>query len=87
MKHRFIAFFLIFLPLISASAKTNAVPLPTFKEDFSKPLALKTVGRGNCSVTGGVLVSKDAYACFGNPELTDYSIEFKARTPEQEEQV
>jgi len=62
--------------------------LPSFKDDFSVAgQTLKIVGRGECTVENGVLVSKDAYACFGNPEWRNYSISFKARAPEDAEQV
>lgn len=60
----------------------------TFKQDFSdSSIPLKTVGRGENSIRNGVLLSRDAYACFGDTKLTDYSFQFKARTPKHEEQV
>ena len=58
------------------------------KEEFTNPgLELKTIGRGENVIQNGVLLSKDAYVCFGEPSWTNYSMEFKARTPESEEQV
>jgi hypothetical protein len=69
------------------SCLADAQPYP-FTEDFSRSdLVLKTVGRGENGIENGVLTSKDAYVCFGNPQWKDYTVEFRARTPEQEEQV
>jgi hypothetical protein len=88
MKKRFIVLFHIFLFITGVPNDINADTISPFKEDFSKTNpALKIVGRGNCGVSNGVFVSKDAYACFGKPEFANYTIEFKARTPEHEEQV
>ncbi len=48
---------------------------------------LNTIGRGECSTANGVLKSKDSYACFGEPNGSDYTITFKARSPKDAEQV
>ena len=60
----------------------------SFLEDFSNTDSkLNTIGRGVCKVENGVLKSKDSYTCFGNPEWKNYKISFKARVPENAEQV
>lgn len=59
-----------------------------FKTDFSNAsIPLKTIGRGSNRIENGVLISKDAYACFGNADWKNYSISFKARAPKGAEQV
>lgn len=65
-----------------AGAQTAA-----YKQDFSQPQKLKVVGRGECEIVDGVFRSKDAYACFGDHQLKDYSVTFKARAPKNAEQV
>lgn len=60
----------------------------TWTNDFSNAEeTLKTVGRGTCSITGTVFRSKGSYALFGNPEWKNYSFSFKARAPQNAEQV
>lgn len=44
-------------------------------------------GKGICSIENGVLLTKDAYALFGEESWTDYEIKFSARTPLTEKQV
>lgn len=59
-----------------------------WRNDFSDGgEILKTVGRGECSIKNGVFRSKGSYACFGNPEWTNYTMSFKARAPQEAEQV
>lgn len=66
----------------------QAQETPSMKYDFAKAgEALKTVGRGTCVVKDGVLTSKDAYVCFGNPEWRNYTVTFRARAPKEAEQV
>lgn len=48
---------------------------------------LNKVGRGECSIADGVFRSKGSYACFGNPEWKNYTMSFKARAPQEAEQV
>ena len=58
------------------------------KNDFSHSgQSLKVIGRGSCKVENGVLKSKDAYVCFGDPQWSNYVISFKARAPRSAEQV
>ena len=60
----------------------------TWTNDFSNTgETLKVVGRGTCSIADNVFRSKGSYALFGNPEWTNYSFSFKARAPEDAEQV
>ncbi len=60
----------------------------SLSENFSDSRStLTTVGRGQCTVKGGSLFAKDAYALFGKPEWKDYTMTFKARTPKEEDQV
>ncbi len=44
-------------------------------------------GRGLIQVRQGVLSAKDAWASFGQSGWRDYEVSFKARTPENEDQV
>lgn len=48
---------------------------------------VEKVGRGQAEVKQGFLVSKDAYAVFGQQDWKDYEIQFNARTPANESQV
>jgi len=48
---------------------------------------LSLVGRGECRIENGVFKSKDAYGCFGDQNLKDYTVTFKARAPKDAEQV
>ena len=59
-----------------------------WKTDFSNQQeVLKTIGRGECGIIDGVFHSKGSYACFGNPEWRNYTMSFKARAPQEAEQV
>ncbi len=59
-----------------------------FKENFSNPSTLiNTIGRGNCKIVDSVFKSKDAYASFGKLEWKNYSIQFRARAPQNADQV
>lgn len=56
--------------------------------DFSQDRqSLKTVGRGICKVENGVLKSKDAYVCLGDPAWKNYRVTFRCRAPHDAEQV
>lgn len=56
----------------------------TFSDSQSK---LTIIGRGNCRIENGVFLSKDAYACFGDQEMKNYTFTFRARAPKDAEQV
>jgi beta-galactosidase len=52
---------------------------PLLKEDFgSSAVALRRVGRGECLVRDGVLLTKDAYACYGDSGWRNYEFGFRA---------
>jgi len=56
--------------------------------DFSdKTEKLNIIGRGECCIIDGVFRSERAYACFGDPQLENYTFSFKARAPKKAEQV
>lgn len=60
----------------------------SWSHDFSTPgEILKTVGRGECRVAGGVFTSRGAYALFGEKEWKNYEMTFRARAPKDAEQV
>lgn len=48
---------------------------------------LSVTGKGDCRIENGVLKSKNAYACFGNPDWANYRITFKARASKDADQV
>jgi hypothetical protein len=79
---------LVFSALLISNTVT-AQQFPEIKENFSNPAnaGIKMIGRGECKVNDGVLKSKDAYVCFGNSDWKNYRITFKARVPEDAEQV
>lgn len=59
-----------------------------YTENFdNKTSNLSIVGRGDCKIEDGVLKSKDAYVSFGNNDMKDYRVTFKARAPKDAEQV
>jgi beta-galactosidase len=56
--------------------------------DFNSPqLKYEKIGRGEITVAGTVLTSKDAYAAFGENSWANYEIAFSARVPETADQV
>jgi len=84
MKKKFIVLYL-FIFAISNIATAQSFSL---KENFSTPQqTIKVIGRGACAIENGILSSKDAYACFGDSDWKNYSVSFKARAPEDAEQV
>lgn len=59
-----------------------------YRNDFSNPKEkLVTIGRGSTLVNNGVLESKGNYALFGAQGMKNYSVSFRALTPQSEEQV
>jgi beta-galactosidase len=87
--HRFFLYILysaIFLVLMCNTVK--AQPVYGSKESaglFNSKYVIK--GKGICSIENGVLLTKDAYALFGEESWADYEIRFSARTPVTEKQV
>jgi beta-galactosidase len=57
-------------------------------ERFDNPKNKQVItGRGAVTVEQGVLKSKDAYASFGDANMENYELSFKARTPAKEKEV
>ncbi len=84
MKNFYTVFWTAVCLLISLSGYAQS----GWKNNFSdQGEILKTVGRGECSIADGVFRSKGSYACFGNPEWKNYTMSFKARVPQEAEQV
>ena len=74
--------------IFSISLVTQAQQNNKWNNDFSDASeSLKTVGRGSCAINDGVFRSHGSYALFGSPEMKDYSFSFRARVPEDAEQV
>lgn len=75
-------FFCLFV--ISASAMSAG----DYINDFSDSgINLSKVGRGECQIAGGVLRTKGAYALLGDGSWKDYTLSFRARVPEDADQV
>lgn len=70
------------------AAEANAQPAAGSKESgtvFNTSYDVK--GRGGCRLAKGLLITKDAYAEFGDSSWADYEINFRARMPATEKQV
>lgn len=84
MKNLYIIFLTVACLLVSSFGYAQS----EWKNNFStQGEVLKTVGRGECSISDGVFHSKGSYACFGKPEWKNYTMSFKARAPQEAEQV
>lgn len=84
MKKIYTAFWAAACLLLSSSGYAQ----PEWKNNFSNQgEELKTVGRGECKIEDGVFRSIGSYACFGNPEWKNYTLSFKARAPQDADQV
>jgi len=82
MKYKTLMIFLFFGSMLFG--QNNLLFEETFTNenvDFVK------VGKGDCYVEGGRLISREAYASLGNPEWNNYRFSFEAKVPETEEQV
>jgi len=79
----YIALILIFvLGLSSSHAQLKISPKDNFEATgFTK------VGKGVCFVNDGTLISRDAYASFGNTDWKNYHVSFEAKVPSSEELV
>ena len=70
------------LGLTEIHAQINISLAETFENTgFSK------IGKGDCYIDNDILVSRDAYASFGNANWKNYRISFEAKVPSTEEQV
>ncbi|MES2277877.1 MAG: glycoside hydrolase family 2 TIM barrel-domain containing protein [Bacteroidota bacterium] len=84
IKHLFTAI------LLSTLSLANLYAQDKFKlnENFDAPGAkYQKTGRGECTIANGVLTTKDAYLGFGENSWKDYEIKFRARVPQNAEQV
>lgn len=76
------------ITLVAFMTAGNLFPANKLTEKFdNSQMNLTTIGRGINKVENGVLKSKDAYVAFGDKELKDYTVTFRARTPKNAEQV
>lgn len=76
--------------MLAAVTSLSAVAddMKAYRNDFSDPNEkFVTVGRGSTAISDGMLVSRDNYALFGTPDMKNYSVTFRARTPRNQEQV
>lgn len=77
----FTALSILFVSNTRAQDVTSSGASSAFKGTF------QTRGRGICEMNNGVLKTKDAYASFGDENMSDYEATFRACTPKEEEQV
>jgi beta-galactosidase len=68
---------LSFFSLTKVHAQTDL----KINEPF-KSLKYEKIGRGECTAHDSILMTKDAYAAFGENSWTDYEIKFRARVPQ-----
>lgn len=80
---RFVSVIIVFL--MSLGAYTSFAQ--SYFNNFTQPEEFIEVGRGNCEISEGVFKSEGSYGLFGDSDLKDYSVSFKARTPMGAEQV
>ena len=79
---------LLLTAILFNQSTVMAQPNTVLQDDFSDSgKNLNIIGRGCCVIENGVFRSKDSYACFGDQNLKDYSVTFKARAPKDAEQV
>ena len=79
--------YLIILFLLTVGLTKSAAQIKISPGNNFENLAYKKIGKGECSISDGILVSRDAYASFGNAEWQNYRMSFEARVPKTEEQV
>ena len=82
MKHltKIIIVFFIALGTLTSFAQS-------YFNNFSRTEHFLEIGRGKCEISDGCFKSKGSYGCFGSPDRKNYSVSFKARAPEEAEQV
>lgn len=86
--NKFIFLFAGGLCLLAGSKELQAQSNFSVEENFEKPgRQYEKIGRGLCRIAGGVLKTRNAYACFGDPAWTDYEYKFTAKVPESAKQV
>ena len=70
--------------LLTSKAQSQKTYMNHFSDAKEK---LQMVGRGECSISDGVLKTRSAYCKFGEHSWKDYSLSFRARAPKEAEQV
>lgn len=64
------------------AAGLSAQQAPMLKVDFDpSDLPPDRIGRGECIISGGLLHTRDAYACFGDTNWRNYQFSFRAMAP------
>lgn len=56
------------------------------KDSLTK-IGFTKIGKGDCFIKNNVLISRSAYASFGNKNWRNYRVSFEAKVPSSEEQV
>lgn len=88
MKKRTTLFICLLVCLLDLTDGIYAQESIQLKNSFSNSdEAIQVIGRGSCRIADGVFKSKDAYACFGEVGWKNYVVTFKARAPQDAEQV
>ena len=68
--------YLIILFLLTVGLTKSAAQIKISPGNNFENLAYKKIGKGECSISDGILVSRDAYASFGNAEWQNYRMSF-----------
>ena len=78
--------YLIILFLLIGFTKSTAQIRISAENNFEN-IAYTKIGKGECSISNGTLVSRDAYASFGNADWKNYRVSFEAKVSGAQEQV
>ena len=78
---------LLLFAVVSNTVVNDHTPYKLQETFDSDEVNYTKVGRGECFIKYGKLVSRDAYATFGNKDWRNYRFSFEAKVPETEEQV
>lgn len=73
--------------IVFASTVIGQNPLIIKGRFDNNDIVYTRIGKGECYIEDGSLISKEAYASFGNADWKNYRITFDARVPDTEEQV
>ncbi|MDP4289943.1 MAG: glycoside hydrolase family 2 TIM barrel-domain containing protein [Bacteroidota bacterium] len=82
----FLTINILFFTLITIglSAQSNFKIEENFEKLYPK---CEKIGNGICKIDKGILITRNAYACYGEQNWSNYEIKFSARTPATEKQV